>query len=241
MININNKSESFKKNGFILINKPVGPTSHDVIDKLRKITVLRKIGHAGTLDPFASGLLIVAIGRSATRELKDFVKLDKEYSAALCLGASTDTYDRTGRILNQCSGDFILEIAAIKKILKQFVGGQKQIPPMYSAKKIKGKKLYELARAGIEVKREPAVITIYSIKIIKYQWPDLEIKVKCSSGTYIRALANDIGERLGCGAYLKALERTAIGQYKIEQAIALADIKPANWEKYLFNTLIAKI
>jgi len=220
--------------GFILINKPVGPTSHDIIDKLRRITGIKKIGHAGTLDPFASGLMIVAIGRAATKQLQKFVKLDKEYTAVLYLGADTDTYDKTGRILSSDLGFVKPKIADIKKILKKFQGRQTQIPPMYSAKKIKGKKLYELARAGIEIKREPVEIKVYDIKINKYKYPKLEIAVKCSSGTYIRALAHDIGRVVGCGAYLDELKRTAIGKYRLNNAAEITKIDKDNWQEKMF-------
>jgi len=222
------------QSGFLLINKPVGPTSHDIIDKLRRITSIKKIGHAGTLDPFASGLLIVAVGRQATKKISQYVKLDKEYVALLKLGAKTDTQDRTGKIeiikeAKEC------EIEEIKKVLKKFTGLQKQTPPMFSAKKVGGKKLYELARKGIEIKREPVEINIYELELINYEWPIMEIRVKCSSGTYIRTLGNDIGEALGCGAYLEELKRTKVGEFLESRAISLEEIKSENWTENLFN------
>lgn len=223
------------KTGFLLINKPSGPTSHDIIDELRKITGVRKIGHAGTLDPFASGLLIVAVGREATKNIAKFVKLNKTYVAKLKLGAISDTYDRTGTLQNVSRPWHILSEKNIKKTLKKFEGRQKQVPPMYSAKKIKGKKLYELARKGIEVEREPATIIIEYIKLINYSWPVLEIKTKVSSGAYIRSLAHDIGQSLGSGAYLEELERTEIGDYKLENAIETSRINEDNWRKFLFQ------
>ena len=221
-----------KSSGFILVNKPSGPTSHDIINQMRRITGIKKIGHAGTLDPFASGLLIVAIGREATREIDKFVKMDKEYIATLYLGAVSDTHDREGKIL-----DFrfkILDLDTIKNTLVKFIGEQKQVPPMFSAKKVKGKKLYELARQGIEIEREPVDINIYSIDFLEYEWPLLKIKVRSSSGTYIRSLAYDIGEKLGCGAYLEELERTAIGEFRIENAITAEGVNNENWQNYLF-------
>jgi tRNA pseudouridine55 synthase len=208
------------KSGFLLINKPVGPTSHDIINKLRKITGIKKIGHAGTLDPFASGLLICAVGREATREIDKFVKQKKEYVATVHLGAVTDSYDRTGKIIKEYDGEFIGE-DVIKKAVLGFIGEQLQTPPMFSAKKINGKKMYELARAGKEVERQPCAINIFTTEILSYAWPILKIKIKCSSGTYIRTIAYDLGERLGCGAYLKELERTKIGEYNVEDAINL--------------------
>lgn len=222
------------ESGFLLINKPSGPTSHDVIDKMRQITGLRKIGHAGTLDPFASGLLIIAINREATRNIFQFVKLDKIYIAKLHLGATSDTYDRMGNIKPQTT-DCEPPIENIKKILKKFEGVQKQIPPMYSAKKIGGKKLYELARKGVEIKREPIEINIEYINFLNYKWPYLEIETHVSSGTYIRALAHDIGQSLDCGAYLEELQRIEIGKYKLKNAVDLDKLSKNNWEKYIFN------
>jgi len=229
------KLMNIKESGFILINKPSGPTSHDVIDKLRRITGIKKIGHAGTLDPFAHGLLIVAIGREATREIDRFVKLDKEYVADLYLGATTDTYDREGKISYKVESKKlkVIDKNKIKKILKKFIGKQKQVPPMYSAKKIKGKKLYELARKGIEIQREAVEIMIYELEIRSYEWPRLKIKVKCSSGTYIRSLAYDVGEVLGCGAYLEELERTAIGKLKLSEAVSVKELDDKSWENKL--------
>ena len=220
--------------GFILVNKPEGITSHDVVDRLRKITGIKKIGHSGTLDPFASGLLILGIGREATRELGRFLKEDKEYIAVLRLGAASDTYDREGRIEKK-------EIAEqpsrqdIERTLKDFVGEIEQTPPIFSAKKMKGKKLYELARKGIEVKPKPQKVKIYNIELLEYKWPRLKIKVSCSSGTYIRSLANDIGEKLSCGAYLEELCRTKIGDYVLDNASALDEITRENWINLLKN------
>ncbi|MBU1179749.1 tRNA pseudouridine(55) synthase TruB [Patescibacteria group bacterium] len=222
------------KSGFLLINKPAGPTSHDVIDEMRRITGVRKIGHAGTLDPFASGLLIVAVGREATREIAKFVKLDKTYIAELRLDAVSDTFDKTGNIKEQDTRNKI-QIEKIKKILEAFEGKQTQVPPMFSAKKVGGKKLYELARKGEIVEREPVEINIEYIKILDYKWPYLEIESRVSSGTYIRALAHDIGQALGCGAYLEELERTEIGEYKLEQAIAIDRISKNDWHSHLFQ------
>lgn len=223
-----------KNYGFILINKPIGPTSHDIVNQLRRITKIKKIGHAGTLDPFASGLLIMAVGREATREIDKFIKLDKEYIATLHLGYIADSFDCTGKITKW--PEFVAEkkIEEIKKVLQQFDGEQEQVPPMFSAKKINGQRLYKLARKGKEVVRQPSLITIYEIELLKYNWPLLEIKIKCSSGTYIRSLANDIGAALNCGAYLENLQRTKIGQYDIAAAVATAELAEANWQNHLF-------
>lgn len=226
--------ENNQKSGFLLINKPTGPTSHDIINKLRKITGIRKIGHAGTLDPFASGVLVLAIGRSATREISKYVKLDKEYEATLYLGAHTDTYDREGKIEKMEVKSEKLKIQEIKDVLIKFTGKQKQVPPMFSAKKIGGKKLYELARQGIEIERQPVLISIYELKLIDYAWPFLKIRVKCSSGTYIRSLAHDIGQTLGCGAYLQELKRTTVGKFTLSACARLDEINKDNWEQKLF-------
>lgn len=223
--------------GFILINKEVGPSSFNVVTNLRKITGIKKIGHAGTLDPFASGLMIVAIGRKATRAISKYVKLNKEYVATLHLGAETDTFDREGLIFNNKEDllDKDIDLKIIKDKLKDFVGKQLQTPPMFSAKKVNGKKLYELARKGIEIERKPVPITIHKIKFISYDKPIIKIKIKCSSGTYIRSIAYDFGRALGCGAYLENLERTKIGKFKIEDSSKIKDLDLENWKERLFT------
>jgi len=222
--------------GFLFINKPSGPTSHDIIDRLRRITGIRKIGHAGTLDPFASGVLIVAAGREATREIGRWVKLDKEYEAVLRLGAISDTYDRTGKIV-ETQNLASLRRDEIEDVFKKFVGEQEQIPPMYSAKKIGGKKLYELARKGIEVERQPVEITIYELRLLSYDWPELKIKVRCSSGTYIRTLAHDIGQALSRGAYTEELTRTAVGEIKLADTVDIKNLEKENWRIFLQHNI----
>ncbi len=216
---------------FLLINKPVGITSHDVIDKLRKITGIKKIGHAGTLDPFASGLLIVAVGRQSTKQIANFVHLDKKYVATLQFGSITDTYDNTGQTKKTNSKK--IEQGDLEEVLPQFTGEIKQIPPMYSAKKIKGKKLCNLARQGLTIERNPITIKIHQIKIKEFnkQKQTAKIFVHCSSGTYIRALAHDIGQGLAVGAHLTALTRTAIGEYNLEQAQEISQLEKENWQK----------
>ncbi|MFA5358710.1 MAG: tRNA pseudouridine(55) synthase TruB [Patescibacteria group bacterium] len=216
---------------FLLVNKPTGITSHDVVNVLRRITGIKKIGHAGTLDPLATGLLIVAINRESTKEIDRFVKLDKEYVATIKLGATSDTYDAEGKII-PASKSLAPSLDEIKKTINVFIGRQQQIPPMFSAKKIGGKKLYDLARAGKEIERAPSEIEIFSIKILEYSYPILKINVHCSSGTYIRSLANDIGASLGVGGYLAALERTKIGKYELKNSVALAELDKNNWKNY---------
>ena len=208
-----------------------------MIYKLRKITGIKKIGHAGTLDPLASGVLMCAIGREATRQIDNYVKKDKKYIAEIFLGASTDTYDAEGKVIkiNKELPPKNISENKLEKILKKFTGKQKQIPPMYSAKKVKGKKLYELARKGKTIKRKPANIVIHDIELIKYDWPLLEIKVNCSSGTYIRSLAYDIGNKLSWNGYLKNLQRTKVGDFNIKNSINIEKLNSENWQNYLIQ------
>ncbi|MFH1610897.1 MAG: tRNA pseudouridine(55) synthase TruB [Patescibacteria group bacterium] len=220
---------------YILINKPSGPTSHDIIDQLRRITGVKKIGHAGTLDPFASGLLLVAISRESTRNIYNFIKLDKEYIATLKLGAISNSQDRTG-VIEEIKNSASPTEQEIKDVLSKFVGKQEQIPPMFSAKKVKGKKLYNLARKGIEIERKPSNIEIYDIQLLEFKDSELKIKVKCSSGTYVRTLAHDIGQDLGCGAYLEELERTKIGKYDLKNSVKVEELTKENWNKFTFNS-----
>ena len=218
--------------GYLLINKPLGWTSYDIVGYLRKITSIRKIGHAGTLDPLASGLLIVAIGRAATKQIDSFSKMNKEYLARVFLGRTTDTYDQEGKVTSRYQGSKILK-RNLMLALDKFQGQIEQIPPMYSAKKINGQKLYKLARQGIEVERRPAQIEIKDIRVKRYIWPNLDIQINCSSGTYIRSLAHDLGQSLGCGGYLKKLQRTKIGPFGIDEALKIAKITTGNYKKYL--------
>ena len=203
--------------GFLLVDKPTGPTSHDIVDVVRRALKTRRVGHAGTLDPFATGLLILAVGK-ATKEISKFVGLDKTYEAAIRLGATSDTMDRTGVIEAMACG--VVGEAAVDGILEKFRGGQLQTPPMYSAKKVGGKKLYELAREGKEIEREPVKITVHELELLSYDWPYLKIRARVSSGTYIRALAHDIGQALGCGAYPEELRRTRVGDFDVTNAVA---------------------
>ncbi len=212
-------------NGFLLVDKPSGPTSHDVVDMTRRALRTRKVGHAGTLDPFASGLLLIAVGRM-TKEISKFVGLDKEYLAKLKLGAKSDTMDRTGKIeQKECAA---VSEEAFAAVLERFRGEIDQLPPMYSAKKIGGRKLYELAREGKEIERKPVRVTIHTLELLSYSWPYAELRVRVSSGTYIRALADDIGTALGCGAYLEELRRTKIGAFDVKDA---ADPKSITTER----------
>lgn len=210
---------------FLLINKPAGWTSFDVVAYIRKQHPKKtKVGHAGTLDPFATGLLIVAIGREATKKLDEFKNLPKTYIATIKLGEISDTFDKTGKI-KKYKKNIIEKIfkkninkEIVNNILKKFIGKQKQLPPMFSAKKINGQRLYELARQGKTIKRQKNKIEIFEIKLLEYNYPYLKIEIICSAGTYIRTLANDIGKNLGTGAYCEELTRTAIGPHSLSEA-----------------------
>ncbi len=223
---------------FLLINKPPDITSHDVVNKLRQITGVKKIGHAGTLDPLATGLLILAIKRESTKHLQNFIKLDKQYIAKLQFGSITDTYDKQGTITKIINKNKIhLGLLQIKNTITNFIGTQYQTPPAHSAKKIKGKKAYQLARQGITPKLKKQSIRIHNIQILNYDNKNqqLELKINCSSGTYMRSLAHDIGQQLGTGAYLEELIRTRIGQFDLKNAVSLSRLTSDNWQKYTFN------
>ncbi|MFH0947937.1 MAG: tRNA pseudouridine(55) synthase TruB [Elusimicrobiota bacterium] len=206
----------------LLINKPSGITSYDVIRILKKKLHPKKIGHAGTLDPLASGLLIVLIDE-ATKQSEKFMDMGKRYRVEMQLGIKTDTGDMDGKITQKCNiSDLNRE--KIEKILKKFEGKIKQIPPMYSAIKYKGKKLYEYARAGIEVKVKPRVVEIKKIKLLKFNSETIDLRVDCSKGTYIRTLVEDIAKKLKTVATVKSLTREKIGNYTIRKAIKLEDL-----------------
>ena len=214
--------------GFLYIDKPAGITSHDVVDHVRRLSGERTVGHAGTLDPFATGLLIVGVGRSATKQLSSLMGSDKAYLGTLVFGATSDTQDGTGRV-EPVSGAVIPTEEQVRAALPRFMGTIKQVPPMYSAKKIAGKKLYELARAGQTVKRQPVEITITHFDPVAFEPPRFTFAVRCSSGTYIRTLAHDLGQTLRCGAYLESLRRTAIGAVSVHEATKLEDLTKENW------------
>lgn len=211
-------------NGIILIDKPQGWTSHDVVGKLRGILNERRIGHSGTLDPLATGLLVVFIGR-ATRAV-EFAEADrKEYVAGLRLGMSTDTQDITGRIISKETD--IPDEPEVRIAIERFRGELEQIPPMYSAVKIGGKKLYELARKGESIERKPRHITIFGLEITGRSDNDYILDVVCSKGTYIRTLCHDIGTALGCGGCMSSLRRTKSGVFSVDNAYTIAEIQEA--------------
>ena len=205
--------------GILIIDKGEGWTSMDVCAKLRGIFHERRVGHAGTLDPMATGVLPVFIGR-ATRAVSFAEAGDKEYVASLLLGTVTDTQDTSGRVLSQGSGDVPRE--AVEAVLPAFTGEILQVPPMYSAIKKGGKKLYELARAGQEVERAPRPITVYALEILEQQGPcRFLLRIRCSKGTYVRTLCHDIGAALGCGGCMAGLRRTMAAGYTLEEAVTL--------------------
>ncbi|MCD6085531.1 tRNA pseudouridine(55) synthase TruB [bacterium] len=223
------------KSGFLFIDKPKGISSFDVIKYLRKITQIKKIGHAGTLDPFASGLLIVGIGKEATKLLENFLKKEKIYLAEIEIGKITETYDTEGKIIFEDQNLNPISLKEIKKTLSLFVGELYQVPPKFSAKKINGKRAYEFARAGKKIKLSPQKVKIFYVKILKYKWPILKIETKVSSGCYIRSLAYDIGQKLRRGAYLKNLKRIQIGKINLKEAVPLKKLNSSNWQNFLFN------
>ena len=209
-------------NGVLNIYKPRGFTSHDVVAKLRGILKQKKIGHTGTLDPEAVGVLPVCLG-NATRACELLTDKDKEYVAELLLGVKTDTQDMTGQILQESCVEVTEQ--EVRMALEGFLGDYDQIPPMYSALKVNGKKLYELARAGKEVERKARSVRIHGIEVLEIDIPRLTIRVSCSKGTYIRTLCHDLGEKLGCGAAMERLERTRSGSFVKEEAITLKELE----------------
>lgn len=209
-------------NGVVIVDKPAGVTSHDVVAMLRKIYKTRRVGHTGTLDPMATGVLPVCIG-SATKAADMLVSSVKRYSAELMLGKRTDTLDSEGAVTEEHTVNVSEE--DIKRVIAGFVGEQEQLPPMYSAIKQNGKKLYELARMGIEAEREKRKITVYSIDITGIELPYVKIDVRCSKGTYIRSLCDDIGQELGCGAVMTALRRTETAGFDIAEAHTLEELE----------------
>ena len=208
--------------GYLIIDKPANWTSHDVVAKVRRLTGERKVGHAGTLDPAATGVLPVAVGL-ATRSLEFLASASKTYVAELTLGITTDSYDGDGTVVAMEAVPK-LESGEIRAVLDEFVGPQEQLPPMFSAIRVDGKRLYELARRGVSVERAPRAIVIHELALINWTHPTMAICVDCSKGTYIRSLAHDIGERLGCGAYLSNLVRQRTGPFDLDDAWTLIEL-----------------
>ena len=220
--------------GILLVDKPQGLTSHDVVARMRRVFQIKKIGHAGTLDPMATGLLLILVGR-ATKASQYLMSMDKEYVGTVKLGEVTDSQDADGEIIATTPVPDLVE-KDVAEVIRSFLGDQYQMPPMYSAKKVNGQKLYKLARKGKEVEREPRVIHVSRYEITHFDLPEISFLVACSKGAYIRTLAHDLGERLGCGGHLCALRRTAVGPFSIENANTLEEI-----EKMTASTLRNKL
>jgi len=220
--------------GLIVVDKPVGPTSHKVVNLVRLGTGVRKVGHAGTLDPRASGVLVLCLG-PATRLSEFLSTASKRYEAQVHFGFATRTYDAEGEVMRHTGDAPTLE--GIEMALPAFRGEIQQVPPPYSAVKLEGRKAYELARQGQELDLEPRSVTIYEIEIERYEPPDLWLTVECSAGTYIRSLAHDLGEALATGAHLAALRRVKSGPFTIQQAVPLIDLEhtfvTGGWERFL--------
>ncbi|HSE98725.1 MAG TPA: tRNA pseudouridine(55) synthase TruB [Blastocatellia bacterium] len=234
-------------NGALIIDKPPSMTSHDVVARVRRAVGTRRAGHAGTLDPFATGVLVVCVG-NATRLVQFLVGLDKQYRARLRLGYATDTQDLTGKRATPVVSSHGLSEDEIRKALTDFTGPQAQVPPMYSAKKVGGERLYRAAREGRQVARQPLPIFIHSLELEGEPGAAIErlddgtiefvIDVSCSSGTYIRTLAHDVGERLGPGGHLIALRRMRVGRFDISQAVTLEEVFEAAEETRLESLLV---
>lgn len=222
----------FEQGQMLLIDKPLHWTSFDVVRKLRTLVRTGKIGHAGTLDPLATGLLILCTGKF-TKRINDYMAREKEYTGTITLGASTPTYDLESERVVLREPSFVTQAMLEETIARQFTGDIMQVPPAHSAIKVGGKRVYELARKGVEVKLEARRVTIKEFAVTRFQLPEVGFRVVCTTGTYIRSLANDLGAVLGCGGYLSALRRTRIGEYTVEQAMTMEAA-----EKYIENIFL---
>lgn len=215
--------------GVLNINKPRGISSYGVVAKVKKLLKIKKVGHAGTLDPEATGVLLVCLDK-ATKIVQFLMPLEKEYKGQMVLGVSTDTGDAQGKVIKECDSIDITE-SRVRAVFKEFLGDIQQIPPMASALKYKGRRLYELAREGKTVEREPRRVQIYKIDVLRYKDSVVEFCIVCSKGTYIRSLCRDIGDKLGCGAYLESLQRTRIGSFSIDSALSVEDLEAGDYKK----------
>jgi tRNA pseudouridine55 synthase len=221
--------------GLLLLDKPGGPTSHDLVARVRRGTGERRVGHAGTLDPLATGLLVLCLG-PATRLSEYLAGKDKRYTARVRLGAATDTYDAQGRVTAEHTGP-LPSRAQVEAALAPFRGPQLQVPPQYSAIKRGGQKAYEAARRGEALALEPRPVTIHSLELVDWEPPECVLDVFCSAGTYVRSVAHDLGQALGCGAHLAALRRTASGTLAVDEAVPYDTLDEAmaagTWQRYL--------
>lgn len=218
--------------GILLVHKPRGITSHDVVDIVRSRLGIQRVGHAGTLDPLAEGLLIMLVGR-ATKLFNRFVHFDKEYMGVMKMGEVTETGDSQGKVIKNAPYEHITA-ECIRRVFEEFLGEQDQIPPMVSALRVKGKRLYDLARKGIVIDRQPRKIRIHSIDIRSIEPPLVEFYVRCSKGTYIRKLAEDVGEKLGCGAHMVHIKRLSVGPFTLADAVSPDAINESNLRRAPF-------
>jgi tRNA pseudouridine55 synthase len=214
-----------ESSGVVVVNKPSGPTSFDVVRRVKGLFKVKRCGHTGTLDPTATGVLPICVG-DATKVAGFIADGEKEYEATVRFGEVTDTQDAAGRVLHTRPIDQLTE-DRVREALLGFVGLVEQTPPMYSARKVEGRRLYDLARAGEEVDREPRTVSIDEARLVRFQPPDCDIFVRCSKGTYLRTLAHDLGERIGCGAHLRALRRVRVGSFGIDEAVGLDTLMSA--------------
>jgi len=222
--------------GVLNIDKPPGVTSHDVVDAVRRLLKIRRVGHTGTLDPLATGVLPLCVGK-ATRIAQYLTQADKEYLITMRLGVTTDTLDADGKILMQLD-DFTIDPTKLEEVLQSFVGEVQQVPPLFSAKKLHGVRLYRLARRGEQVERRPVTVKIYQLTFLAYEPPFVRFHVRCSKGTYARALCDDIGRALGCGACLYSLVRTKAGPFNVKDALGLSQLQKLVAEGDLRTVLI---
>jgi len=221
------------KDGILIIDKPSGITSHDCVDLVRKKLKTKRVGHSGTLDPVATGVLVLLVGK-ATKLFSKFVSFDKEYEATLKLGIVTSTGDSEGKILSEADIAHLTE-ADVRKVFEEFVGQREQVPPMVSAIKHHGQRLYELARRGIEVERKSRPINLYELKITRMQLPEIDFFVRCSKGTYIRRLGEEIGEKLGVGGFISYIRRVSLGPFSIKEAAKIEDVNESYLRDWKFS------
>ncbi|HLD70233.1 MAG TPA: tRNA pseudouridine(55) synthase TruB [Candidatus Omnitrophota bacterium] len=220
--------------GIVVVNKPPGITSHDVVSFVRRKFKMRRVGHAGTLDPMATGVLVVLLGKS-TKLFDRFVAFDKAYRATLTLGMTTTTADIQGEVTGRLPYDQVSS-DQVKEVFKRFVGQIQQIPPMVSAVKQNGERLYKLARRGLNIERTPRNIRIDSLQLVDFLTPEVKFYVECSKGTYVRQLAQDVGEVLGCGACISQIERTKVGPFVLPEAVTLEELNESHIRRWSGQT-----
>jgi tRNA pseudouridine55 synthase len=216
--------------GIIVVDKPSGMTSHDVVSRVRRRLNMRRVGHAGTLDPLATGVLIMLIGKS-TKLFDQFVSFDKGYAATLRLGTQTTSADITGEVIDQKPFEHVTQMQ-VEDVLREFIGESEQMPPMVSAVKYKGERLYKLARKGIVVERPARKIRIDVLKMTGFESPHVRFYMECSKGTYVRTLAEDVGVKLGCGACITQIERTHVGIFRLQDAVKLEDLNESHIRRW---------